>query len=89
MRCRSRHLIILGRDLQRIPWKTGNKSTYIISSYTIFLMLIFNIKGIVSRDLVVCFWCHSIDLKFLHIRSGSFAFKISFRVEFFDIRIWA
>jgi hypothetical protein len=24
-------------------------------------------KGIVSRDLEVCFWCHSIDLKFLHL----------------------
>jgi hypothetical protein len=39
------------------------------------------IKGIVSRDFVACFWCHSIDLKFL--------LKFHFRVEFFDFRVWA
>jgi hypothetical protein len=27
------------------------------------------IKGIVSQDFVVCFWCHSIALEFLHIVS--------------------
>jgi hypothetical protein len=26
-------------------------------------------KGIVSRDFVVCFWCHLIYLKFVHMRS--------------------
>jgi hypothetical protein len=25
------------------------------------------LKGIVSRDLHICFWYHSIDLKFLHL----------------------
>jgi hypothetical protein len=42
------------------------------------------LKGIVSRDFVVCFWCHSIDLTFLHIRSGFFAFKSSFSYRIFQ-----
>jgi hypothetical protein len=41
--------------------------------------LIFLFKGIISRDFMVCFWYHLIDLKFVHIRSGF----ICFHVEFF------
>jgi hypothetical protein len=44
-------------------------------------------KGILSRDLDVCFRCQSIDLMFLHLQYGawSFAFKISLKVYFFKI----
>jgi hypothetical protein len=36
------------------------------------------LKGIVSRDSVVCFWCHSIALKFLHKGTLFIWFLISF-----------
>jgi hypothetical protein len=43
------------------------------------------LKGIVSRDFVVFFWCHSIDLKFVMYTCGacSFAFKISISCRIF------
>jgi hypothetical protein len=43
-------------------------------------------KGIVSRDLEVCFLCHSIDLKFLPFEepvSLRFKFCLSFRFSIF------
>jgi hypothetical protein len=38
-----------------------------LSPYGIHTICFPPLKGVVSQDLHICFWYHSIDLKFLHL----------------------
>jgi hypothetical protein len=48
-----------------------------------------SLEGIASRDLHICFWYQSIDLKFLHHGAVCLLLKLRFHVEFFDFRVSA
>jgi hypothetical protein len=65
--------IFINHSGESVRFLTGSEVKLFKMSGSGF-MYKFLIKGIVSRDFVVCFWCQSTDLTFLHIRSGFFSF---------------
>jgi hypothetical protein len=58
--------------------------------YKIFLVLNFLVKGIVSRDFVVCFSV-SFDRSYIstHQERALLLIKVPFSIDFFDFRVWA
>jgi hypothetical protein len=80
---------IINNEIIHSFWDSVLHMTYICNYITCFKASVrYCIKGIVSRDFKVCFWCHSIDLRlFILMECVRWLLKFRFCLKLFDFRV--